>query len=78
MAYKDGIGEVKSQGPLHIERICAGYYRIKKAGKYGRIFRLDEGNYKGFWVIDWEHDGSYSDPIFTYREAKQFARNWEV
>jgi len=60
---------------MNIKRIAPGYYEfINSHGLSGTIDKLDCG-----WVVRMDNSAyNYSDPVETYREAKEIAESWET
>lgn len=63
-------------GKHTLKRVCAGLYHYGKLD----IVCLDEPEWKGsgyygWWMVRHAHY-DYSDPVPTYREAKQIAHDW--
>ncbi len=67
---------------MKIERICKGYYEFEnELGIKGTIDHMIDPEYKGstvygLWVVQTTDVNGYSDPVDTYREAKQIAEGW--
>lgn len=57
-----------------IVRQNAGSYILWKNERLLYIYKLEEGDWKGWWIVASKVD--YSDPIRTFKEAKQAAYVW--
>lgn len=61
---------------MKIKRVCAGLYKAIKNGREFEVFQYDEGNWKGWWLVTTNYGHNYSDPVRTYKEAKEVVENW--
>ncbi len=64
---------------LKIKKILQGYYKFTTStGVNGIIRKFDSIDYKDLpiynkWIVEFT-SGAYSDPVSTYREAKEVAQ----
>jgi len=66
------------QAQDQIQRVAPGYYSFtNNYGTTGEIFRLDEGVWRGWWVVQIDRY-NVSDPVRTLSEAKEIAYEWEA